>query len=115
MQRRVRGLWRAALLLAAGCSVGTGLTQSRATLKGMPCSEGERVARAALLRLGYDGGVVTPAQPGSPGTVVGHKAGGYDYVTNAATRRVHRDRHDHVLERRRDPRRGHRRAAARRR
>ena len=85
MQRRVRGLWRAALLLAAGCSVGTGLTQSRATLKGMPCSEGERVARAALLRLGYDGGVVTPAQPGTPGTVVGHKAGGYDYVTNAAT------------------------------
>jgi hypothetical protein len=48
VQRRVRGLWRAALLLAAGCSVGTGLTQSRATLKGMPCSEGERVgARGA--------------------------------------------------------------------
>src|SRR4029077_13560178 len=86
MQRRVRGLWRVALILAAGCSVGTGLTQTPPTRKGMPCSEGERVARAALLRLGYDGGVVTPAQPGTPGTVVGHKAGGYDYVTNAATR-----------------------------
>ncbi len=86
MQRAARGLWPAALLLLAGCSVGAGLTQSRASLKGMPCSEGERVARAALLRLGYDGGVVTPAQPGTPGTVVGHKAGGYDYVTNAATR-----------------------------
>lgn len=55
-------------------------------MKGMPCSEADRVARAALLRLGYDGEVVTPSQPGTPGRVVAHKAGGYDYVTNAATR-----------------------------
>jgi hypothetical protein len=76
-----------ALLLAAGCAVGTGLTRSRATVQGMPCTEADRVARAALLRLGYDGDVVTPAQPGTPGSVVGYKAGGYDYQTNAATRR----------------------------
>jgi hypothetical protein len=74
------------LLLVAGCSAGVGLSHSRATMPGMPCTEAERVARAALLRLGFDGDVVAPAQPGTPGRVVGHKAGGYDYVTNAATR-----------------------------
>ncbi|MBX3025917.1 hypothetical protein KF840_13500 [bacterium] len=85
---RRAGKWRGAALalLAAGCAASTGLTQSRATMKGMPCSEADRVARAALLRLGYDGEVVTPSRPGTPGRIVAHKAGGYDYVTNAATR-----------------------------
>ncbi|HMA45845.1 MAG TPA: hypothetical protein VKP11_01325 [Frankiaceae bacterium] len=82
----MRALWAASILLAAGCAASGAFTHSRATLTGMPCAEADRVARAALLRLGYDGDVVTPAQPGTPGQVVGHKAGGYDYVTNAATR-----------------------------
>ncbi|HSP98741.1 MAG TPA: hypothetical protein VL049_16080 [Candidatus Dormibacteraeota bacterium] len=86
MRRRTRALWAASLLLAAGCAASGAFTHSRATLTGMPCAEADRVARAALLRLGYDGDVVTPAQPGAPGQVAGHKAGGYDYVTNAATR-----------------------------
>jgi hypothetical protein len=87
MRRRARGLRAAALpLLAVGCSVGAGLSDSRATLPGMPCTEAVRVARGALLRLGYDGDVVIPARPGAPGRVVGRKAGGYDYATNAATR-----------------------------
>lgn len=85
MQRRPRALWALGLLLA-GCAAGAGLTHSRATVPGMPCAEADRVARAALLRLGYESEVVAPAQPGTPGRVVGHKAGGYDYVTNAATR-----------------------------
>jgi hypothetical protein len=75
-----------ALSLAAACTASSHLTSSRATIKGMPCSEAARVARGALLRLGYDGDVVTAAQPGAPGKVVAHKAGGYDYVTNAASR-----------------------------
>jgi hypothetical protein len=87
MPRRARPLPALLTLLAAGCAASAGLTSSRATMKGMPCSEADRVARAALLRLGYDGDVVTAAQPGAPGRVVGYKAGGYDYVTNAATQR----------------------------
>ena len=84
--QRLRGPWPAILLLAAGCSVTAGgLASSRATMKGAPCAEADRVARGALLRLGYDGDVVTASQPGVPGKVVAHKAGGYDYVTNAAT------------------------------
>lgn len=75
------------LLLAAGCSATAGLTSSRATVTGMPCAEADRVARATLLRLGYDGDVVTAARPGTPGRVVAYKAGGYDYATNAATTR----------------------------
>jgi hypothetical protein len=87
MRRLARAPWPAALLLiAAGCSTTSAFTSSRVTMKGMPCSEASRVARATLLRLGYDGEVMRAAQPGSPGRVVGHKAGGYDYVTNAATR-----------------------------
>lgn len=73
------------LLLLAGCSASSGFTRSRATMPGMPCTEASRVARGALLRMGYEGEVVTAAQAGVPGTVVGHKAGGYDYVTHAAT------------------------------
>lgn len=76
----------ALLLLAAGCSATAGLSHSRATMPGTPCTEATRIARAALLRLGYDGDVVTPAQPGAPGRVVAHKAGGYDYGSNHATR-----------------------------
>ena len=85
---RCRSSRRAAalLLLAAGCSAGAGLAHSRATMTGMPCTEATRVARAALLRLGYAGDVVTPAQAGVPGRVVAYKAGGYDYGTNQATR-----------------------------
>ncbi|MFN8641765.1 MAG: hypothetical protein U0802_08960 [Candidatus Binatia bacterium] len=85
-QRLPFGRAAAMALLAAGCSVGTGLTHGRATMPGAPCTEATRVARAALLRLGYDGDVVTPAQPGTPGRVVAHKAGGYDSVTNQAAR-----------------------------
>jgi len=84
-ERCAHAPWALGLLLAAGCAASAGFTQSRATLKDMPCTEGARIAQAALLRLGYDGEVVAPAQPGAPGRVVGHKAGGYDYVTNAAT------------------------------
>ena len=76
----------AALLILAGCSAGAGFTSSRASMPGMPCSEAARVARGALLRLGYESEVVATPQAGAPGKVVGHKAGGYDYVTNAATR-----------------------------
>lgn len=76
----------AVLLLAAGCSTSTAFTSSRATMPGMPCTEATRAARGALLRLGYESEVVTAPQAGAPGTVVGHKAGGYDYVTHAATR-----------------------------
>lgn len=84
---RRRATAAALLLLAAGgCSAG-GFTRSRTTMPGMPCSEAARVARGALLRLGYEGEVVTAPQPGTPGQVVGHKAGGYDYVTHAPTRR----------------------------
>ena len=87
MRRRARGVHATALwLLAAGCSASAGLSHSRAIMPGMPCTEAARVARAALLRLGYDGDVVTPAQPGTPGRVVAHKAGGYDYGSNQATR-----------------------------
>jgi hypothetical protein len=84
--RTVQRYLALALLFLAGCAASAGLTSSRATIKGMPCSEAARVARGALLRLGYDGDVVTAANPGTPGKVVGYKAGGYDYVTNAATK-----------------------------
>lgn len=62
------------------------LTRSHISQPGMPCSEAARVARAALLRVGFDCDVVTPPQPGAPGTVVGKKAGGYDVVVNQASR-----------------------------
>jgi hypothetical protein len=86
MPRIVQRSLAVILLCLAGCSTTAGLTTSRATINGMPCSEADRVARGALLRLGYDGQVVTASQPGAPGTVVAYKAGGYDYGSNAATR-----------------------------
>jgi hypothetical protein len=43
----------------------------------MPCSQAERVAAGALARLGYSADVVTAPRPGVPGTVVGHRLGGW--------------------------------------
>jgi hypothetical protein len=64
-------------LCACATSIGRGFTTSSASESGMPCSEAQRVAKGALLRLGYHPeGVVAP-QPGVPGTVVGHKNSGW--------------------------------------
>jgi hypothetical protein len=77
------------VLAACGATQPGGLTQSltrsHTSQSGMPCTEAARVTRGALLRLGYDGGVVTPPQPGVPGTVTGKKAGGFDAITNQAS------------------------------
>lgn len=72
------------LALLAGCASG-GLTRSSARQHNMPCSEAARVARGALLRLGYDGRVVTAPQPGTPGTISGTKAGGYSAMRQETT------------------------------
>ena len=61
------------------------LTRSHAAQASMPCSEAARVAQGALYRVGYVPDSTTPPQPGTPGTVIGKRAAGYDYGSNAAT------------------------------
>jgi hypothetical protein len=60
-----------ALALLSACAAG--LSRSHASQAGMPCSEAEGVASAALVRLGYTADVTTAPRAGAPGTVVGHR------------------------------------------
>jgi hypothetical protein len=53
------------------------MTRSSATQTGMPCSEAARVAKGALLRLGYHPEVTTAPQAGVPGQVIGRKNSGW--------------------------------------
>ncbi len=85
-RRAAAALGIALLCAAAGCSSGA-LTRSSARQRDMPCSEAVRVARGALQRLGYDGRLVTPPQPGTPGTVSGTRAAGYSAMRQEVTRR----------------------------
>ena len=54
-----------------------GFTAARTTQRGMPCAQAARVARAALLRLGYTIAQTVRPKPGNPGSVVGHKNSGW--------------------------------------
>ncbi len=47
----------------------------------MPCTEAARVAKGALLRLGYSPEVVAAPKAGVPGTIVGHKHSGWSTAT----------------------------------
>lgn len=85
VRRRAIALLGVALALAAGCAAG-GVRRSSARQRDMPCTEAVRVARGALMRLGYDARVVTPPQAGTPGTIVGEKIGGYSQMSHEATR-----------------------------
>jgi hypothetical protein len=66
-----------ALATLAACTAQHGFTSSRARQAGMPCSEAARVARGALVRLGYAAELVEAPKPGAPGKVVGHKNSGW--------------------------------------
>ena len=70
----------AALALLSACSAG--LARSHASQVGMPCREAERVASAALVRLGYSADVTVSPRPGVPGTVVGHRVAGWNPYSN---------------------------------
>lgn len=74
-----RRLLPLALAALAGCTTAKGksLTLTSASQPGMACSEAERVAKGALLRLNYSTDSVVSAEPGMPGTVVGHKNSGW--------------------------------------
>lgn len=65
--------------VVGGCAVRQGgvLTTAHASQPGMPCREATRVARGALLRLGYLVEKVELAQPGAPGLVSGRKEAGW--------------------------------------
>lgn len=77
--------WVTPLVLAALCgcatSIGRSLTFTSASQSGMPCTEAQRVAKGALLRLGYSPDAAVAAQPGVPGTVIGHKNSGWATAT----------------------------------
>lgn len=79
--------WLIAALLAAGCgATSQSLTRSSVTQANMPCTEAARVARGALLRVGYAPESATAPRPGAPGVVVGTKPANYDAVRQAPTR-----------------------------
>jgi hypothetical protein len=71
------GLLALSLLCACATAGNRGFTTSSASETGMPCTEAQRVAKGALLRLGYHPETVAAAQPGVPGTVVGRKNSGW--------------------------------------
>jgi hypothetical protein len=70
-----------ALCALPACTVGRGVTSSRASQAGMPCSEADRVAKGALLRLGYSPETVAAPKPGAPGTITGRKNSGWSSAT----------------------------------
>ena len=47
----------------------------------MPCTEADRVAKGALLRLGYSPETTAAPKPGAPGTVIGRKNSGWSSGT----------------------------------
>ncbi len=51
---------------------------ARASQPGMPCSQATRVAREALIKMGYLIEKVEPAKPGVPGRVAGTKNAGWN-------------------------------------
>lgn len=68
----------ASVLVSAGCGARQGtLSTVNASQPGMPCREATRVARGALLRLGYMIEKVELAQPGVTGLVTGRKQAGW--------------------------------------
>jgi hypothetical protein len=71
------GLLALSTLSACATTAGRGLTTSSASEAGMPCSEAQRVAKGALLRLGYHPEAVAAPHPGAPGTVIGRKNSGW--------------------------------------
>jgi hypothetical protein len=70
--------WLSILVLSVAVA-GCGLRRSTAhtSQPGMSCREATRVARGALLRLGYMIDRVEPAKPGAPGLVTGRKEMGW--------------------------------------
>jgi hypothetical protein len=72
-----------ALAILCGCTTvaGRSFTTASARQTGMPCTEAQRVAKGALLRLGYSPDAAVAAQPGMPGTVIGHKNSGWSTAT----------------------------------
>lgn len=71
----------AALSACTTTAIGRSFTTSHASESGMPCSEADRVAKGALLRLGYSPETVAAPKPGAPGTVTGHKNSGWSSGT----------------------------------
>jgi hypothetical protein len=66
-----------ALIALYACGARRGFTTSSATEAGMACTQAERVAKGALLRLSYHPETVTAPKAGVPGTVLGHKNSGW--------------------------------------
>lgn len=81
---------RAALILAflvAGCSARQqdgGSASAVVSQPGLSCRQATRVARGALVRLGYTIDSVEPAQPSVPGKVVGRRQTGWSGPTPEA-------------------------------
>lgn len=73
-----------AVLSACTTTVERSLTRSHASQAGMPCTEADRVAKGALLRLGYHPETVAAPRPGVPGTVTGRKNSGWSSGTPEA-------------------------------
>jgi len=71
------------LLGAGGCSLGGPELQPVGSVAeaGLPCSEATAAARRALGKLGYEVVDVQPAQPGTPGKVVGRRNTGWKLQT----------------------------------
>ena len=79
--------WMLVLLLAAGCGAASqSMTRSSVSQANMACTEAARVARGALLRIGYTPQSTTAPQPGAPGVVVATAASGYDRAEQAPAR-----------------------------